>query len=516
MPYSKVNAATSALDTLARTVAVPRDHKPTRMPTFPALERTAVLSFTDTLTHPVASGNPGYALVIRDPAVPLWLHRAPHSAAYGAYMVIPRTTSAAVGQQEYTCPPVGSSRILFGAAGGLVPTVLSGCSTFPLLVCDANTFFPNFSGYWGVQAEYVADPGGSSIRFAGEYIWGNQDVTGFASQQAIPMAGTAGTFRATFVAPVPAGVLGIRLTFLQINTANSVVTSTAYFGITSDQTQAPGGIVGAPFTSPVGTPNPAMVPASAPPEASTVVTPWQSVRATAAGVLFSNVTAVLNKEGTINAARVASDAVSLFDVRDWVTAIAKVHPSDRYFGPLEKGLYTFTLPDGASETFREVLGFEANGVYNAGITLFDLNAFKYAHIIIFNDLDATAGSTMAITLDRHIEFRTTSVLFPTAYTTVQLEMYHAAQMALVRQGVFYENPVHLSTIAGLISSAVRTLAPIVAPYAMSAAKHVGAQVVSYAGKKFAQMTQSAPGAQPARGQKPKPKIQKKKPVRVKR
>lgn len=512
MPYAKVNSATSSLDLLARTVAVPRDHKPQRLPTFPALERTAILSFTNTQTFATGAGTPGYACVVRDPAIPLWISKVPHYTSWAVATEFKPSNSNAATTNVYNVDVLGTTTLAFYDATG--PTDgLTNCSCFPLYLSGGSTYMPLFGARWAFQAEFGADPGNTAYRYQVEYVYPNQDLKDVIVGSAAATI-SAGVFRASLNVAAPAGAVAFRVQALTVITTNNVTHSGCLCGITSEVAASM-----TPITAPAivnGALVAVLVPASGPVEATSVSTPWQSVRATAAAVLFSNVAAVLNKEGTINAARLATTSVNMFDTKSWADAIGKVHPDDRYFGPLEKGIYTFTLPDGASDTFREVLMFENLAVVGTQpVVAFDLDLIKYAHLISFDDLDAATGATtLAVTLDRHIEFRTTSVLFPTNYSHVALETYHAAQMALVNKGVFYENPLHLSAIASMVSAAVKRLAPIVAPYALTAAKMAGNAAIKYATKKFGDMTQSAPGAPPSRAPKPKPKA--KKIVRVKR
>jgi len=103
-----------------------------------------------------------------------------------------------------------------------------------------------------------------------------------------------------------------------------------------------------------------------------------------------------------------------------------------------------------------------------------------------------------------------SVLFPLGYSTLALETYHGAQMALANQGVFYENPTHLDMLGSLISAAVRKIGPMGAPYAIGAAKAAGSHLLQTAVKKLgdfaqAKMVKTPDPPQRTRASKPKPK-----------
>jgi hypothetical protein len=177
-----------------------------------------------------------------------------------------------------------------------------------------------------------------------------------------------------------------------------------------------------------------------------------------------------------------------------------VYPKDRYFGALENGLYTFTLPDSGAEQYRDTLQGPTRSLIAptwAGVpataAVFDLDKLAYANVIAFNDIGGDA-TTLAITVDRHIEFRSSSVLFPLGFSTLPLETYHAAQMALVQMGVFFENPTHLGMIASIVASAVRSVASYAAPIAREVGKAAltaaGDKLVNMATRRLGEMNQS--------------------------
>jgi hypothetical protein len=255
-----------------------------------------------------------------------------------------------------------------------------------------------------------------------------------------------------------------------------------------------------------------LFPITKPVEAATTIIPWKSVRTTAVGALFSNVTAVLNKEGTVKAARLNSELINPLYSGGYDAAIDRVYPKDRYFGPMENGLYTFTLPDSGSEQYRDVLEHTQNAIFPVWTgramnpAVFDLDKLNYFNMIVFTDI-GTSDTTLAITADRHIEFRSTSVLFPLGFSTCQLETYHASQMALVQLGVFFENPAHLGLIGAAVAQAVRAVAsyayPVVRQVGQAALMAAGDKMLSMANKKLGQMNQARLVKQPSA---PRPRI----------
>lgn len=95
----KARSLYSGLEDLAKTIALPEDYPPHRMPTFPALERTAVMSFMDTAVVPVAGGTSTSLALFRSPTYPLW---APGSMPGSMYSMGGRGIALASGTENVT------------------------------------------------------------------------------------------------------------------------------------------------------------------------------------------------------------------------------------------------------------------------------------------------------------------------------------------------------------------------------------------------------------------------------
>lgn len=526
----KIAAATAHLEGLAKTIAVPNLNRPHRLPTFPNLERTAVLSFTDTLTQATPSGGSLYGCLTRDPAYPLWLS-----------FDFSQTPSSMYRQGIFTNPsaPDGISMPLGEMVdvdlsindevyrNGLFGTFGSFIGAIPYFKRGGDAFIP-----FGGRCGSVTDP---KFTFALELLTDNvnNSISGYLQIQCltgnlevVDKRLTLGTFSPGSTSggsPAPVyshwyhyvdigDYIGVRVVDLKlVGTASSKLKTVAY-GVTTSYSTLPAYDRQFPLTVPM---KPAgalvrLMPTGVPPEWNTSPLIWQSTRATATAVLLTNVTSVMEKEGTISAARLpvgnATSGTSAFHPGDW-TGFAAVHPKDRYFGAMEKGLYTYSLPDANSEVFHDcMLAADSSASTDTQFPVANLDAFAFVNCFVFSDADATRRSALAITVDRHIEFRTTSRLFPTDFSKEGLETYHGAQMALNRMGVFMENPVHLATIAEMASQAVRALWPIVRPYAIPAAQAVATTAVNWAkGKIAGSMTQSSlakpPEAQQSRKQR---------------
>lgn len=501
MPYSKVRSATGGLNTLAQTVAVPRDHRPIRIPSFPALERTGVLAFTDTITHTVPTASKSYAMVCRDPAYPVWIQKSLGAASfYTPVCYTPGFTLASVALQ-YIDLPVPENPTSFFCNGN---NSITGTGQAPIIKYEGRTFIPGVCSYCslGIELDVTVATTNPAFKIGYEYINAEGDIVAANLTQVSPsMAGTS----IGMVVSLPQGAIAVRLTSLAVKLDTVTTIAVACWGTTSWNANNAG-----PLKNPATTTELTLWPAVTPPEISTTTVPWKSVRANSVAALFSNVTAVLNKEGTVTAARIPSEQYNVLTNHLMDTIISKTHPKDRYFGALENGLYTYTLPDANTDTFRDVTPLDPNVTsppFVGGTQVipcsFYYDCLAYANMIIFSDLGGDA-TTLAITVDRHIEFRTNSVLFPVGYSPLGLEEYHMSQMALVQMGVFFENPVHLAAIGAMVRSAIAG----VARYALPAAKEVGKAALAAAGDKLVSMARAKLGTMNQAGfkaNKPKPK-----------
>lgn len=190
--------------------------------------------------------------------------------------------------------------------------------------------------------------------------------------------------------------------------------------------------------------------------------PWSSTRLTACSMLATNVTSVLNKGGTIICARLNPNRVNAFSaVR---TDLDSIHPSERAFLPLETGLYTYCAPSTDMAEF-----YDYTGIFGVG---FAAPVFRLDNEAVYNIAymyaPATLSETMAMNIDWHIEFRTSSTLFDIGVSTMTVETLHQAQIVLLMSGFFFENSVHKWLLNKVISGA-----KMVAPHLNTVADMVG-------------------------------------------
>ncbi len=440
-----------AVTDLAKTVALPGDHHPLRLPTYPNLERTAVVHFSRNTTITSSSTNIAAVTLLRNPVFPVWAAFNPSSAAASAYVSL-----TPPGTIEFSAAPNNQTVEFSGWTVG-APTGAGASSEYVkrfVVACDA----AQRMGFWypGGNAATLSVNVSATTGVAGEVDlaiysaeWNlNSTATSSWEPYTKTMTLTAGI--ATSITEGSGFVVPLRFRIASSSAAGSI--DLINFGYFSS-----GGSLGAP----TGTMSTGYYPLFDPTEFTNSAVPYVASRVTASSLLCSNVTSVLNKEGTILGARLSTRIGSPYS-RD-PTTVSSVNPNERYFGPLETGAYAFTLSDAESEVFQDC-------VYNAGTSispvwkpLFRFQEIGYYTQLFFNDLDSAAATTMAVSLHQHLEFRTASSLFPLDYSPYPLEEYHRAQLVLARLGTISENPIHIAAIASAVAKAASQLLPYAMP-----------------------------------------------------
>jgi hypothetical protein len=237
------------------------------------------------------------------------------------------------------------------------------------------------------------------------------------------------------------------------------------------------------------------------PEYSNAPAPFQSSRLNATSLLLTNVTKVLNKEGTVLASRlvasVTGDATTPLMNYAGLGALNASNPVTRYFGALERGSYSFTAPDQESLSFVSPysrMDDTKTPKTRDYAVLTPQGRFYNAHFL--TDSDSTPGNltSIAVACDAHYEFRTKSTLFQLDYSRMPLELYHAASLTVMKAGLFYENEWHKMMINGVIKAA-KWAAPVLAnAYAGPTASLVRG-AADLAAKKIESKIRQAPAVQ---------------------
>lgn len=473
---SRSRSQLAGVDTLALAFALPHEHKPQRLPVVPAC-LTSVIDLMSDTTYNVPDGAAGgrkSGFLCRDAVKPLWLT---YSVLNTSWMV--RVQGSAT---TYTIPNKANAEMvvpdftqLDSSSGTLDGVVLSARDMMdygalgqsglsPLAVYIP----PGSILHFEVITNAVGGGSGLEVVFnfheRGEVfscvVYATSTSSGFLFQG---VSNTTTVINGSATGRIPCGFTWITA----IRTTQTAPTAN------STPTFRWGWAVGA-------TPTTLMLPAFPPAEFYNSTIPYQRTRLNSSAALFTNVSAVMKKEGTVLAGRLKSTFVEpwMFTEAD----INSIHPSLRYYGPLEKGLYTFTTPSSNIEvlgdrvvtiqsvalpsiTQQPIVDFTDMGVYNA---------------FIFRDVGSDSGGTvLAASLYVHLEFEAVSSLFVPGVSTRTLESLHAAEVAMLKFGHFHENPLHWAALKAAVTGAMRLVAPMVMPYVADLGHKAVARGVQY-------------------------------------
>jgi hypothetical protein len=171
-------------------------------------------------------------------------------------------------------------------------------------------------------------------------------------------------------------------------------------------------------------------------------------------LLASNTTSVLNRQGTVVAARVKDNDFTA------MTPAFLARTGEKYTGDAAKGVYTFMEFTEAGEKF-------AGSVSAANLPVYDLDTQDYYHFIqITCPGVASAPNTYTVTLATNLEFKTEVARYPKAVS------YHKFDLLLEARGLvnstpdwFFENPDHMRRVYALAKAAFHNavrVAPLIA------------------------------------------------------
>lgn len=489
---NKVRRKTSALSDLAMSFVLPHENPPRRLPVVPAT-LTATLSLMQDKTVSVSDETSTRGFLCRDPCYPLWYDRTiTQSSCFltsdstGNWNIPTRTDAqiplpiwdyisaesnsgtidgVSCSQNDLAdmtplarAPDTGTIAIYVPYGSKLIMSVLS-------TVAGSGTGIRAELGWWSKGEPKVST---IQLQVTGTTGWGFGGLTGSQS------VGIGSIVEGN----VPYGFVWVKnwQTYGAAPTT-AVTTATLRLGwSTSDSSSGPTG----QFKS--------IFPFAFPPEFVNSRTPYEHTRLNSSAALFTNVSAVLSKEGTVLASRLRNAVVDpwMFGVND----LNSTHPSLRYYGPLEKGLYTFTTPSGNEGKFSENvidIGAPVGNISPSYRPLFNFMDIGIYNAFVFSDLGSAPGATnLAASCYVHLEFETSSSLFTPGVSYLTLEHLHAAEVALLKFGHFHENPLHWAAIKSAALSALRAVGPMIAPVVQHyATKAVDAGVAMIAGRKAA-------------------------------
>lgn len=493
MPAKASQLDLVSLPQMCKAICLPGDYSPVRFPTYPSVERTSVLPFNSTATVVVPpSGMRG--LLLKSATMPLWLDivaSTPYSwcanwdppyaastpvAGNESYM-FPRTMKEAysgnIGPFSTGVQVIGSSYLPaqncpLGEFGG-VPHVYAptgSCVTFIVSSAQASSGF----GYLAYESvAFGTTPATSNVQMTSL-------ATGNGWYATIPMSSTLFIRPVSFTHSAATSLSGVTMI---VGNCNAITLS----GKTVS-------FVGQPV-------NPVLVPMSKPPALNVSAVPYSNSRATAIAALFTNVTKVLNKEGTVIAGRFNPMYNNVFDTT--MQDFSLLSPLEKYFFGLEKGFYTYVPPQTDPDEFATDVWSPMTAPYVIPWVHLDHTAL----VSCFRFDDPDGGTSLAVNLDWHVEFRNASVLWPVAISSVSLEQAHQAQLVCLEAGFFFDNVDHRQ-ILSMVSKGIGYVQPIL--------RMMGHTALSSGVGKLKNMINAY--VQPS-GPKPTTLLVREKPVRVK-
>lgn len=470
------HTALRSMGDVARAIALPGESAPVRFPSFPALERTSVLRFNTPASWTLGPGTTR-AMLMRQPTYPLWLEQnpgagsSPYSYTCGwisdgrtvndvqmdvytgmtyAYsgnndgsMTVPRILSTSIPPSSF--PVIGQD-----TRNGPTPFIWVPAKSYAIISVIPVTVSPEVTTVcvngqvWGPGSEY----GGTT-----SFINFTANSKGSVVELSGPSYNTGYWWRPMNIGLDPGSPTG----FSACNVFLTVICGASGYSTAHNSTTAMPQIT----SSAIDTSRYCMLPVGPPAEFTNSTIPYNSTRCTAAAALFTNTTKVLNKEGTVQWGRLNPERSDVWNFD--ATTLQTLHPSEKAFLGLENGTYAYVPPSTDQANFwdhsftvrQPQIWGSASGTFTT-VPIYRLDNTALVACAAFVDPDG--ATNLAVNLDWHIEFRNVSALFPVGLSSMTLEAFHQAQLALVMAGFFYQNENHRSILSRVLSF-VKQIAP---------------------------------------------------------
>lgn len=187
-----------------------------------------------------------------------------------------------------------------------------------------------------------------------------------------------------------------------------------------------------------------------------------NARVNGSSLLLTNTTSVLNRQGTVLAARIQEvDPAN-------VTPQILQRSAEKYTGDAAKGVYTFKEFTPYSEDFRRHTA-TAGG---ASSLFYDLDYNDFYHFIqITCPSVSTAANTYTVSVDMAMEFRSDVERYPKDVSMhAHGALIEARRLINSNPVWFYENPLHMAQIYNLIQRGVNGVRRGLATYGPTAAR----------------------------------------------
>ncbi len=444
---------TNVEDKLTRMFLLPSEGHPMRMPSDPP-RLTAIWAFQQIKSDSVTSGGAAY-LVYKDPAYPLW--KSFKGSITGGLKQTYIFDSSTVLGKFYMPQVVGESvTVRVNSRDTPVGTGTWGSPTSAITALGVRAelvtaMSPNSPDLWW----FVPNPALTVVQFVTPT---GAVLTGGAWQLTLEVTGDPTTSNARAVVydvAVSASNANIvemktdmitsdpgwwRVVSLQCTTAPT----TAFTDCVIDSVTVGWLSAGTPGT-PTAVTMDGFYPATVigGPEYGVAPSVYEMCRLNAGSFLFQNVTAAVNKEGSVRAGvinAVGNDSFANIITMD--SYLTDVTPSMVYEGLLEKGLYTFMQPSMSSTAFGDSIASTTGG---NGPAQFRLDCHQQFYYITMSPTAAT--QTLQITYVCHHEAINTSMLYQTGMSNLPYENYRQVMIGTAQMLPFVENPIHWAAMA---------------------------------------------------------------------
>lgn len=453
---------------LAKQIALPGEHAPLRFPSFPALERTAVMGFNTPATINTSVSQATSITVFRQACYPVWADQDRHYFAAVDYAAETNPTTAVVGQEflSVRMRPAATRFTSVSRAGSTTQPSYQGTGVpafsneWPVLGRDINLpgpefmYVPDDCAFLGVM--FMNAPADVIYTFTINFErWTSPGQSTQQYSVSVPIAVGARGAMFTVRTGLDAGEWIRPLGIVAEVTASSAIPSAfllSLFATTGDAvTYTPSGTSAGlvTITSDVATQRRMNVPLTYPAEFRNSILPWYATRVTAASFLGTNVTQVLNKSGTVLGGRVSPARVNAWECT--YDTINNLHPAEKAYLPLETGIYTYCPPSTDLVFFTDYTRNTGGFIDNTPAPIFSLSNDSMYNKMFLSTPSAVAA--IAGTVTWHIEFRTSSALFQVGLSAMTLESLHQAQLVLAENGFFFENPEHEKLLQKVINTA---------------------------------------------------------------
>lgn len=213
-------------------------------------------------------------------------------------------------------------------------------------------------------------------------------------------------------------------------------------------------------------------PADVDPISSGDINILTDTRVNASALLITNTTSVLNRQGSVIAARMrAVDGMM-------ATYEGLGRAAEKYTGGADKGVYTFKefTEEAALFTSCNIRG--VNGAWNG--VCFDLDVDDFYHLIYISG-DSAARNTYNVKLTTAYEYKTEVARYPKAVTMHRFEaLVEARRLISSNPNWFYENPLHMLDIYRFVRDKVNQVGRIAAKISPFAAGAISAVAPEFA------------------------------------